>query len=73
MRAELKKRGLDTKGKQAELEARLVEAESGGSGRLLQRRGRKLARANRASSLFFVLIGSELSSLPPIFFSGRSS
>ena len=41
MRAELKKRGLDTKGKQAELEARLVEAESGGSGRLLQRRGRK--------------------------------
>ena len=32
-----------------------------------------LARGNRASFLFFVLLGSELSSLPPVFFSGRSS
>ena len=34
---------------------------------------RPLARGNRASFLFFVQLGSELSSLPPIFFSGRSS
>ena len=34
---------------------------------------RHLGSRNNASFLFFVLLGSELSSLPPVFFSGRTS